>query len=62
LMFDPMLVHQSVKNVSDKIKFVASIDIQDIGALPDFDDPEDDIIKMEKVTKRRTSAREKFHL
>jgi hypothetical protein len=59
VIFDPMLFHESVKNVSDKIKFVASIDIQDIGALPNFDDPEDIISKMQKVTKERDKARNK---
>ena len=58
LLFDMFLLHQSVPNVSKRIKFVLVLTIQDLLNMANPDDPNDRIGKFFHIHKDRTKARQ----
>jgi hypothetical protein len=57
LFFDMFLLHQSVPNVSHRIKFVLVVTIQDLLQMANPDDPEDMIGRFFHIHSARTKAR-----
>lgn len=58
IIFDMLLLHETVMNRSDQIKFVHIITIQDLAHLANPDDPDDLIGRYFHVHKKRTEARD----
>lgn len=59
VLFDPLLFHESVKNVSNRVRFICIVDVQDSALLPDFNNSEDDIVKMIALNEQRKVNRAK---
>ncbi len=58
IFFDMFLLHQSVANVSERIKFVLVLTIQDLLQMADPDDPDDATGKFFHIHINRTKARD----
>jgi hypothetical protein len=58
VFFDMFMLHQSVPNVSQRIKFVLVLTIQDLLKLADPDDPDDSTGRFFHIHDGRTKARE----
>lgn len=57
VLFDMFLVHKSIPNNSDKIKFTLTFTIQDLAALADPDDGTDPVAQYFHLHRARTEAR-----
>jgi hypothetical protein len=57
VLFDMLLAHASVPNISDRIKFILVFTIQDLSALANPDNPDDKIGSYAHLHKVRTDAR-----
>jgi hypothetical protein len=57
LLFDPWLVHGSVPNRSNRIKWVLLLHIQDLAAFVNPADPTDPVVPFLELTKRNRAVR-----
>lgn len=57
VVFDMLLLHESILNMSDSIKFVLVITIQDMLTLVDPDDPDDKVGAFFHIAEQRAAAR-----
>ena len=57
VLFNPMLLHESVPNHSQRCRFTLLLQVQDLDTLHNPDDPEDPIQSMVALTETRARAR-----
>jgi len=60
VLFNPLIVHKSVINQSNKVRFVLGLDIQDIAAVPMSNDEDSLITRMAQISQERKHRREKI--
>ena len=59
VLFHPLVLHESVANCSDRIKFVLLLHIQDLATMVDPEDPNDELSSFLRLTNEREAARRK---
>jgi len=57
IMFNPLILHSTVSNMSDVVRFSLSVDIVDIAELGDFNDLNSEFSKMLEIAKNRKFQR-----
>ncbi len=57
VVFNPLLIHESVENKSDKVRIILSVDIIDLSDLGDFNDESSDFYQMLNITNKRKASR-----
>ena len=58
ILFNPLIIHKSVMNKSNKARFIYGADIQDIAAVPLSNDEDSLITRMAQISQERKQRRE----
>ena len=61
IIFNPLIVHRTVSNLSKNVRFVVGCDIQDLNAIPTKTDKSSMLYKMEQISIDRKRRREKIN-
>ena len=60
ILFNPFIMHRSVMNQSNKVRFILGIEIQDIAAVPLSNDEDSLITRMAQISQERKQRRKKI--
>ena len=56
VLFHPFILHESVPNRSDRIKFVLLLHVQDLATMVDPEDPNDELSSFVRLTREREAS------